>query len=194
MNSSISNFSEEDFNEHRRYLYRYAIAQLRNSDAADEAVQETLLAAVEAFKDFQGRSSVRTWLTTILRNKIIDAKRREIRSPIIDVVSSSDEENLEHFDELFFQQDGHWQEEPSVWHNPEKCLENTAFWKIFEECLDNLPTLTAKAFYLKEIHGLETENICKDLEITTSNYWVMLYRARMSLRKCLEKNWFCERE
>lgn len=190
MNSSINNFSKEDFDDHRRYLFRYAIAKLRDADAADEVVQETLLAAVESFKDFQGRSSVRTWLTTILRNKMIDAKRRETRTPIVNVAADDSEGSLDKFNELFFRQDGHWQEKPSAWSNPEKCLENTVFWKTFEECLDNLPTLTARAFYLKEIHGLEAENICKDLNITTSNYWVMLYRARMSLRKCLERNWF----
>ena len=184
-------FRIEDLAEHRRYLFRYAIGQLRDADAAEEAVQETLLAAVEASASFQGKSTVRTWLTSILRHKIIDAKRRDAKNPIVDVMSDGEaEEDIEDFDSLFFKQDGHWREPPPAWSSPEQSFENQMFWQAFEYCLDNLPSTTARAFYLREITGMETEDICKELAISTSNCWVMLYRARMSLRECLEQRWF----
>nr|MBA2689958.1 RNA polymerase subunit sigma [Burkholderiales bacterium] len=94
------------------------------------------------------------------------------------------------FDSLFFAQDGHWREPPAAWSNPAQCFENQMFWRIFEECLDSLAPATARSFYLREIHGLATEDICKELAISTSNCWVMLYRARMNLRTCLERRWF----
>ncbi|MES2353386.1 MAG: sigma-70 family RNA polymerase sigma factor [Pseudomonadota bacterium] len=184
-------FRLEDLAEHRRYLFRYAIAQMRERDVAEELVQETLLAAVESSDSFQGKSSVRTWLTAILKYKIIDAKRRDAKSPVVDLASALDaEDDIEDFDSLYFKSDGHWQEPPPAWSNPAQSFENNMFWKAFEECLDNLPATTARAFYLREITGLETEDICKELAITTSNCWVMLYRARMNLRECLERRWF----
>lgn len=176
---------------HRSYLYRYAIGQLRESDRAEEVVQETLLAAVEASASFQGKSSIRTWLTAILKHKIIDARRREAKNPVVDVAGGLDpDSDLEDFDALFFNQGGAWQDPPPAWSNPEQCFENRQFWEIFEACLDSLPPATARAFYLREISGLETEDICKELGISTSNCWVMLYRARMGLRESLEKRWF----
>jgi RNA polymerase sigma-70 factor (ECF subfamily) len=192
MTSQDSNtFRLEDLAEHRRYLFRYAIAQLRESQTAEEVVQDALLAAVEASASFQGKSSVRTWLTAILKHKIIDAKRRDAKNPVVDVVAGLDsEEDLEDFSALYFKQDGHWHEPPPAWSNPEQSFENNMFWKAFEECLDNLPPTTARAFYLREINELDTEEICKELAISTSNCWVMLYRARMNLRECLERRWF----
>ena len=184
-------FRVEDLAEHRRYLYRYAIGQLREPSQAEEVVQDTLLAAVEAAAGFQGKSSVRTWLTAILKHKIIDAKRREAKNPVVDVAGGlGAEDDLEDFDALYFNQGGGWQEPPPAWSNPEQCFENRLFWEAFEECMDNLPSATARAFYLREINGLETDDICKELSISTSNCWVMLYRARLNLRECLERRWF----
>lgn len=181
--------SADDFAEHRSYLYRYALAQLRDSDAAEEAVQDTLLAAVEAAGSFEGKSTLRTWLTAILKHKIIDQKRRDARSPIVDVTGEAGADHDELLDALFDAR-GEWAAAPPAWTSPERSLENKHFWAAFEWCMDNLPPATARAFYLREIHGLETAEICKELRISTSNCWVMLYRARMSLRQCLEQRWF----
>lgn len=176
---------------HRGYLYRYAIGQLRESNQAEEVVQDTLLAAVEASASFQGKSSIRTWLTAILKHKIIDVRRREAKNPVVDVASSlQGEDDIEDFDALFFKEDGHWREAPPAWSSPEQSFENRKFWETFEECLDALPKATARAFYLREIAGLETEDICKELSISTSNCWVMLHRARLSLRESLQRRWF----
>jgi RNA polymerase sigma-70 factor, ECF subfamily len=190
MHATMTDIHQE-IASHRSYLYRYAVGQLREPAQAEEVVQDTLLAAVEASASFQGKSSMRTWLTAILKHKIIDAKRREAKSPIVDVASGlGTDDDLEDFDALYFQQNGGWQEPPPAWTNPEQSLENSMFWEAFEECLGNLPAATARAFYLREISGLETDDICKELAISTSNCWVMLYRARLNLRECLERRWF----
>ena len=181
-------FAEADLALHRSYLVRYALGQLRNREAAEEVVQETLLAALESRAGFAGKSTLRTWLTAILKHKIVDAQRREIRSPIVDLAGDGDEGEAD-FDTLF-DRSGHWREMAPAWANPEQSLENRRFWEAFEYCLDHLPGPTARAFYLREIHGLETEAICKELAITSSNCWVMLHRARMSLRECLAMRWF----
>ncbi len=176
---------------HRPYLYRYAIGQLRERDRAEEVVQETLLAAVESSASFQGKSSIRTWLTAILKHKIIDVRRRDAKNPIVDIAASMDGDNdIEDFDALLFREDGHWREAPPAWTSPEQSYENCAFWEVLEKCLASLPPATAKAFYLREISGMETEEICKELDISASNCWVMLYRARVSLRESLERRWF----
>lgn len=180
-------FSAREIAEHRRYLHRYAIAHLREADAADEVVQETLLAAVEAQASFKGQSSLRTWLTAILKHKIIDARRRITRNPVVDLGADASEEE---FDSLYFDESGAWRTPPSAWSNPEQSFENRRFWEALDECLDGLPPATARAFYLREINGLETEAICKELSISASNCWVMLHRARASLRECLARRWF----
>lgn len=181
-----------NLSEHRRYLMRYATAKLRSEQAADELVQETLLAAVESAASFGGKSSVRTWLTAILKHKIIDMQRREARSPIVDVAAHLDEDtDLEDLDALFVP-DGHWRDEMPAWGQPEQSFENQKFWEAFEHCLDGLPAKTARAFFLREIHGMETDEICQELDISSSNCWVMLYRARLGLRECLQVNWFGE--
>jgi RNA polymerase sigma-70 factor (ECF subfamily) len=183
------NFSAEDLTEHRRYLYRYAIAQLREPDAAEEAVQDTLLAALEAAASFAGKSSLRTWLTAILKHKIIDQKRRQARSPVV-LAQGEDDASQDELLDALFDAAGEWREAPPAWTNPEKSLENRHFWQAFDWCMDHLPGTTARCFFLREIHGLDTDDICKELDISASNCWVMLYRARMSLRLCLEQRWF----
>jgi len=165
----------------RAYLLRFATLQLRDSHAAEDAVQETLLAALAGEAGFGGRSNLRTWLTGILKHKIVDAIRRAAKeSP-----AGSDEE----FDSLFNQK-GHWIEMPSAWKEPDASLEQGQFFRALEECLAALPAKTAQAFMMREHMGFETGEICKELEVTPTHCWVLLYRARMALRQCLEMNWF----
>jgi RNA polymerase sigma-70 factor, ECF subfamily len=161
----------------RPYLLRYATLQLRNAEAAEDAVQETLLAALAGEAGFSGRSSLRTWLTGILKHKIVDAMRRTSRE----------------LDALFVG-DGHWRDPPATWDDPDRALEQKQFFVALEMCLERLPARTARAFLMREHLGLETEEICKELGITSTNCWVMLYRARMTLRQCLEVTWFGEQE
>ncbi|HZR02109.1 MAG TPA: sigma-70 family RNA polymerase sigma factor [Burkholderiales bacterium] len=183
----------EQLAAHRDYLYRFALAQLRDENHAEDVVQETLLAAVQKAASFSGRAQLRTWLTGILKHKIIDVFRQQTREalpagPEHDEATLTDDE----FDDLYFNADDrdHWRSFPQTWANPERSLEQKRFWEVFDACTKGMPAQTARVFILREFMGLETEEICKELGITTNNCWVLLYRARMNLRQCLEMRWF----
>ena len=171
--------------QQRPYLLRFAALQLRDANAAEDAVQETLLAALAGEAKFAGRSNLRTWLTGILKHKIIDSIRRSTREPTVDV----DLDNTSEFDSLFVP-DGHWKSAPRTWEEPHGALEQKQFLGVLEECLSRLPQKTARVFMMREHMGLETDEICKALEITPTHCWVLLYRARMVLRECLQQTWF----
>jgi len=173
---------------HRRYLLRVAHLQLRDPDLAEDVVQETLLAALSAQAGFTGKSSVKTWLTGILKHKIVDAIRQKQRQPIIQA-SFNDETDLDDFDPLF-KDNGGWVAPPADWGDPENALARNQFFDIMEVCLEKLPRNTARVFVMREVMELESDEICKELTITANNLWVILYRARMALRQCLEQNWF----
>ncbi|MBV8032808.1 MAG: sigma-70 family RNA polymerase sigma factor [Betaproteobacteria bacterium] len=165
----------------RPYLLRYASLQLRDRAAAEDAVQEALLAALAAERSFAGRSNLRTWLTGILKHKIVDLLRKGSRETAIE----SDEAL-----EALFDENDHWRAFPPAWRDPDGSLEQKQFFAALEMCLEGLPEKTARAFMMREHLGLETDEICKELAITSTHCWVLLYRARMALRKCLELNWF----
>jgi RNA polymerase sigma-70 factor (ECF subfamily) len=172
----------------RSYLVRVARLQLRDAALAEDVVQDTLAAALAAESGFTGKSSVKTWLTGILKHKIVDAIRRKQRDPI--PASTLDEEgDFEDFDVLF-KANGGWQAPPADWGDPEQSLSRQEFFDVMQMCLDKLPANTARVFMMREVMELSTEEICKELTITANNLWVILYRARMSLRECLETNWF----
>lgn len=173
----------------RPYLMRYAGLQLRDPHAAEDAVQETLLAALASEAGYAGRSNLRTWLTGILKHKIVDTIRRASREQPLAVGDEDDAGDLD----APFDRRGHWQEPPAAWENPDGALHQKQFLAALEACLANLPAKTAQAFMLREHLGLETGEICKELGITATHCWVLLYRARMALRLCLETNWFGKR-
>jgi RNA polymerase sigma-70 factor (ECF subfamily) len=176
---------------HRPYLMRYALAQLRDAQLAEEAVQEALLAALESLASFGGKSTLRTWLTSILRFKVIDLQRRAISEratlELTDFAAEGEDDGW--LDELFAP-DGHWRTAPQTWSDPEAALDQRRFWEAFERCLDRLPSAGARVFFKREVLGEDTDAICKAESITPSNCWVILHRARLGLRACLEKSWF----
>jgi RNA polymerase sigma-70 factor (ECF subfamily) len=177
-------------NEHGDYLYRFALTRLRDQHLAEDAVQETLLAAIKNSAGFSGKSSSRTWLTGILKHKIIDLMRRAQRErPLFD--DDPAEDMLEPgMDEFFHDdEDAHWVDEPVALGNPARLMEQKEFWQLLQGCLDRLPKNLARIFMLREIEEEDNETICKELEITATNAWVMLYRSRMGLRKCMEMKW-----
>jgi RNA polymerase sigma-70 factor, ECF subfamily len=175
-----------ELERHRPYLLRFALLQLRDRTAAEDAVQDALLAAIQGASQFAGQSSVRTWLVGILKHKIIDSIRKTAREPTLE---RSDGDGAEDPD-AFFSDDGHFADPPEEWTTPERSLEERRFFEALERCLQALPKNTASAFTMRELMGLETDEICKELGISTSNCWVMLHRARISLRACLERTWF----
>ncbi|MEO8536376.1 MAG: sigma-70 family RNA polymerase sigma factor [Betaproteobacteria bacterium] len=178
----------DELDQNRRYLLRVARLQLRDADLAEDVVQDTLLAALGAREGFTGRSSVKTWLTGILKHKIVDAIRRKQRQPVV-AASFDEETDLDDFDPLF-KDNGAWQAPPADWGDPENALSQQEFMGVMELCLDRLPPNTARVFVMREVLELETDEICKELRITPNNLWVILYRARMALRQCIEQNWF----
>jgi RNA polymerase sigma-70 factor, ECF subfamily len=167
---------------------RIAQLQLRDHALAEDIVQETLVAAIAGRKDFSGRSSVKTWLTGILKHKIVDAIRQKQRQPIV-MATFEAETDLDEFDPMF-RDNGAWEARPSDWGDPENALSRRQFMAILDQCLERLPPNTARVFLMREVMGLETDEICKELAITANNLWVILYRARMALRQCLEQHWF----
>jgi RNA polymerase sigma-70 factor (ECF subfamily) len=176
----------EQVERERKYLLRYASLQLRDNAAAEDAVQETLLAALAGESGFQARSSLRTWLTGILKHKILDAIRRASREVHLDEEGVGGAAEFDHL----FNAKGHWVEHPAAWDNPAASLERKEFFAALEECLGKLPAKTATAFLMREHLGADTEEICTQLAIAPNHCWVLLYRARMALQQCLHANWF----
>ena len=180
-------FELRDLETHRTALFRYAMAQLRDQAHAEDCVQETLSAAVQNAGRFAGGSSVRTWLVGILKHKILDHFRKAARERTVTL--SDEETSLDDFDVLF-KEDGHFIEVPAAWANPEQSLSEREFFEVLESCMDRLPKNTALVFKMREVMGVDVDEICRELSITANNCWVLIYRARMSLRECLEKRWF----
>ena len=183
--------TERWVDEHGGALFRYALLRLRDEHQAEELVQETFLAALQAQVRFSGGSSVRTWLIGILKHKILDQFRREAREVSLNDAGFDVDED-DSLMEDSFAADGHWRASLADWGNPEQMLENGQFWAIMQYCLDRLPKRLARLFMLREVLEEGTEEICKDLAITPTNLWTMLYRARLGLRQCLDKNWVGE--
>lgn len=175
----------------RPRLLRFARLQMRDDAAADDVVQEAMLAATERAAQFQGEAAIATWVFAILKNKIIDEFRRRSRQPVVDSAHANAHENaLEEAIADQFDNRGHWAEAPAAWANPAAALEQKRFWEVFELCIDALPEKPARVFGMRELMGMETDEICKELDITTSNCGVLLHRARLGLRDCLSRRWF----
>jgi RNA polymerase sigma-70 factor (ECF subfamily) len=190
---SAADFSH-DLDQHRGYLLRVARLQLRDEALAEDVVQETLLAALSG-SGFSGKSSLRTWLTGILKHKIVDAIRKKQREPTVaSAFGDIDAElDIEDFDGLF-KETGGWETKPADWGDPDAALSRRQFFDMMDFCLEKLPPNTARVFMMREVMELETDEICKELTITANNLWVILYRARMSLRECLERHWFGDKD
>jgi len=170
------------------FLYRFALSRVKDPAVAEDLVQETFLAALRSRESFKGKSGVRTWLTAILKHKIVDYIRQKIREPSTDKIEALTDKEDSDFDVR-----GKWQLWPSKWAlNPGQIYEQKEFLDLLYHCIAKLPQRLAEAFMLREMDGLSTAEVCKVLDITATNSWVMLYRARMSLRRCLENKWLGE--
>jgi RNA polymerase sigma-70 factor, ECF subfamily len=170
---------------HRPYLMRIARLELRDEHLAEDCVSDVLTQAYERRASFRGDSTLRTWLTTILKNRCIDLVRKQWREQPLE----SDAEGADDFDRLF-DGSGHYVEMPSEVRDPAELCQQDGFLAAVQHCIEQLPKRIAQVFVLREVFGSETKELCKDLGLTTSNVWVQLYRARMMLRSCLEKSGF----
>jgi len=171
------------------YLFRYAMLRLRERSASEDLVQETFLAALKNRGSFSGGSSEATWLVGILKHKIADHFRRQAREAPLE-----DGDLREHSDPSSFDESGHWASGPTAWGgNPADLYREKKFLDQFTKCLSGLSPNHANAFTLREIEGEDTRVICKVLNVSETNLWVILHRARMQLRQCLETNWFNRR-
>lgn len=177
---------EQWLNEYGDVLFRFAKVRVRRSDVAEDLVQETLLAALRGQQEFRGEAEERTWLLAIMKRKTIDHLRRKDRESSLTSLDQPDEWVNDLFDHR-----GRWKVAPGNWdRGPGAALERAEFWVIFSSCLGKLPQRMAEAFSQREIDQLSAEKICQDLAITPTNLWVILYRARLRLWKCLDANWF----
>ena len=167
------------------YLFNYAVTRVNDSEIAKDLVQETFFAGVKSAKNFEGKSTERTWLVSILKRKIIDYYRK------INSKKGQAEVRMNFYDDG--ENEGSWIEEraPQPWtESSDHTIENEELRDQIESCIDGLPEKYAMVFRMKTIQEFDTEEICNELEITSSNLWVMIHRARTQLRKCLEDNWF----
>jgi len=176
---------EKWVDEYGDYLFQYARMHLRSPANAEDVVQDTFLAAFKSRGRFTGKSSVKTWLTGILKHKIVDHIRKHSTGD-----SQEDTTHREDVIEARLNHKVHWEEPPTNWMgNPEETAESMEFFKIFRQCLENLPGKLQEIFSLREIQDMSGKEICKVLNISSTNFWVMTHRARAKLRQCLEVHW-----
>jgi len=167
------------------YLFRYAIMRVRNRETAEDLVQETMLAAVKGFNNFEGRSTIKTWLVGILKNKVIDHIRKSSRRKRLEVLPNENDLPERHFNSF-----GIWNTVLTDWAgNPDELMEEKQLLAVLKECLADVPEKSRQAFILKTFDNKESDEICNILDISSSNFWVLLHRCRNSLRDCLEANW-----
>jgi len=169
----------------RPQLLRFARTQLRNEAWAEDAVSDTLLAALEKPQSFAGQSQLKTWLVGILKHKVVDQLRRHSREATVLV-----DDDGEDIDDLLFKPDGHFRHIPEDWGDPAAAFGQRQFFEVLEACVEHLPPAQGRVFMMREWLELETDEICKELSISSTNLWVMLHRARLRLRECLQMNWF----
>jgi len=171
--------------EHGDYLFRYGLSRLHNEELASDMVQETLLAAWRGHERFKGDSSLRTWLVGIMKHKIIDHIRKEIRNRKINDRLENDPTST------LFSEDGSWQHSPAAWHdNPEDRCNDSQFRGILDTCLEHLPEKQRRVFEMRELIGDDSEVICNTHDITPTHLHVLMHRARLALQVCLQKHWF----
>jgi RNA polymerase sigma-70 factor (ECF subfamily) len=182
---------DEWLDAHGDYLYACALQKVGNSHVAEDLVQETFLAGLKSGSAFAGKASERSWFLGILRNKVADYFRKKYRD------KSYSEQHDEGYERITgpFDTNGHWDNNkgfaPQDWPpTPSHVLEQKEFWDVFHSCLGTLPERMAEVFLQHEVKDSTAEEIMRDLDVSSSNLWVLLYRARMRLRTCLEQNWF----
>ncbi|MBC8034063.1 MAG: sigma-70 family RNA polymerase sigma factor [Chitinophagaceae bacterium] len=165
-------------------LYAFALSRLWDEEKAKDLVQETFLAALEGINGYKGKSSELTWLTAILKNKIIDVYRKNSRN-----IHTKLEETPP--DKDFFEENGHWKYGSHPMHirdNGQSFLENKELAGILKKCILKLPALWLSVFTMKHMEDFSSEAICSTLDVSPSNFWVIIHRCKLNLRACIQKN------
>ncbi len=186
------NDSKEKFtlwiNEYADEFFRYSISKVSNQEAAEDIVQNTFLAGFQAISNFKNESSPKTWLYSILKNKIKDYHRLNYQRNEV----KSLENDKDPFLNYFFNEEDHWKMEtqPQIWSNSENLLDNTDFNSMLKNCIEKLPAKWQSAIQMKYLDDRDANLICQELKITPSNYWQVLHRAKLQLRECLDTHWF----
>ena len=188
---SVRGISAEGLLSLRADMLRFADLQLRDRAMAEDLVQESIEAALRKSSSFNGQSTLKTWVFAILRNRIIDHLRQASRTVNMSSLVDDDEDWHEKLEAMFTER-GAWRDgpRPVAWPDPEESMQTRQFWTVFETCLDHLPAATGRVFMMREFLGLETDEICTTLSLTTSHCHVILHRARAGLRQCLSQGWF----
>jgi RNA polymerase sigma-70 factor (TIGR02943 family) len=169
---------------HADYLYAFALSRLNDEELARDLVQDTFFAALKRIDAFEGKSTERTWLTAILKYKIIDCYRKQSSAKVI--FSEKIEEPH------FFEEDGHWAESAvpvAFGIESDAALNQKELNGVLQDCMQKLPALWLSVFTMKHVDEELTETICTELKISASNFWVIIHRAKVNLRACLQKNW-----
>jgi len=179
---------EEQLVEHRVYLLRFARLQLRNDDWAEDAVSETLLAALSKPQAFGNRSQLKTWLVGILKHKVVDLLRSNARLVALPDAQADDEGD--ELDRLSFKADGHFEQSPNDWGDPQRTLQQAQFFEVLDACIERLPPTMGRLFLMREWLELSSQEVCKELSLTPTNLYVQLHRARLRLQECLNLHWF----
>jgi RNA polymerase sigma-70 factor, ECF subfamily len=182
--AAAANAPEQWVELHAPALYRYALLRVRDPSVAEDLVQETFLAGLRSRERFAERSSERTWLTGILKHRLVDFMRRAARERPDPVAAT------EHELDGFFSRRGKWKRAPRTWRDPEQAFDQEELRQVLHNCLSALPVPLASAITLRELSELQADQICNILNVTATNLWTLLHRARTRLRDCLETNWF----
>ncbi|MDO6681292.1 RNA polymerase factor sigma-70 [Oceanobacter sp. 5_MG-2023] len=177
----------------RHQMLSFARLQLNDDHLAEDAVQEALAGALKNADAFKRQAALKTWVFAILKNKITDILRQKYRSQEHMLPDDDDGcKNGEELDDQLFDHRGHWQadERPQHWGAPQRLVYERQFWQVFDACLNHLPAQQARVFMMREFLELSSNEICSAQSVSVSNLHVLLYRARLQLRECLENNWF----
>ena len=180
----------------RKKMLAFATNQLGDHHLAEDVVQEALISALQNSEQFKGDAAFKSWVFAILKNKIVDCIRKDSKYTNLSSMHDHTDGSEETLLNALFNEAGFWQKGSmpcqfdNSWSNPEVQVHSEGFWQVLEVCLTNLPSEQARAFLMREYMELDTDEICQELAINSSHYYVLMHRARLRLQTCLTLRWF----
>lgn len=193
MNTPIlRQISPQQLEEIRLQMVKFAILHLKNRDLAEDAVQEAFVSAYKYADSFKGKSALKTWLFAILKNKLVDLLKTKSKMVAISELVEQDEKDLS---EKLFHENGMWDSDvyqSSEWKSTDSQAYSDQFWQVFDLCLNHLPPSQARVFMMRSHLEMQSDEICRECDISTANLHTLLYRARLQLQVCLTQKWYGE--